>query len=174
MGLVHELLLGNSEILTRVNYQYRDEFAFTDDNFGYIQDMSNLEANITWVTPLEGLSLSLYGRNLFDEVQAGGDTQLPLRRPELDRGAPAVCAQPDRGHLVAVAARPEHRDRGAVRILMLHARSPLRGRRGSGPAGKLRSLAGGLVGLAPAAHRSVPRRPGPDPEWLWAWACGTQ
>ncbi|MCR9180049.1 MAG: TonB-dependent receptor [Erythrobacteraceae bacterium] len=81
MGLVHELLLGNSEILTRVNYQYRDEFAFTDDNFGYIQDMSNLEANITWVTPLEGLSLSLYGRNLFDEVQAGGDTQLPFGGP---------------------------------------------------------------------------------------------
>jgi iron complex outermembrane receptor protein len=81
VGLVHELFLGDSEILTRVNYQYRDEFAFTDDNLGWIQDVSNLEANITWVTPVEGFSLSVYGRNLFDEVQAGGDTQLPFGGP---------------------------------------------------------------------------------------------
>lgn len=81
VGFIHELLLGDNEILTRVNYQYRDEFAYTDDNLGFIQDISNLEANITWVTPLEGLSLSLYGRNLFDEVQAGGDTQLPFGGP---------------------------------------------------------------------------------------------
>ena len=81
MGLIHELLLGNSEILSRVNYQFRDEFAYTDDNFGWIQAMSNLEANVTWVTPLDGLELSVYGRNLFDEVQAGGDTQLPFGGP---------------------------------------------------------------------------------------------
>ena len=81
MGLIHELLLGDSEILSRVNYQFRDEFAYTDDNFGWIQAMSNLEANVTWVTPLDGLELSVYGRNLFDEVQAGGDTQLPFGGP---------------------------------------------------------------------------------------------
>ncbi|MEE4339159.1 TonB-dependent receptor [Erythrobacter sp.] len=81
MGLIHELFLGDSEIVTRVNYQYRDEFAFTDDNLGFIQDISNLEANITWVTPIEGFSLSVYGRNLFDQVQAGGDTQLPFGGP---------------------------------------------------------------------------------------------
>ncbi|KEO85577.1 TonB-dependent receptor [Erythrobacter sp. JL475] len=81
MGIVHELFLGDSEILTRVNYQYRDEFAFTDDNLGWIQDSSNLEANVTWVTPIDGFSLSVYGRNLFDQVQAGGDTQLPFGGP---------------------------------------------------------------------------------------------
>ncbi|MEE4538342.1 MAG: TonB-dependent receptor [Erythrobacter sp.] len=81
MGVIHELLLGDGEILTRVNYQFRDEFAYTDDNFGWIQDISNLEANITWVTPLEGFSLSVYGRNLLDEVQAGGDTQVPFGGP---------------------------------------------------------------------------------------------
>ncbi len=81
MGLIHELLLGDSEILTRVNYQYRDEFAYTDDNLGWIQDISNLEANVTWVTPIDGFSLSVYGRNLFDEVQAGGDTQVPFGGP---------------------------------------------------------------------------------------------
>ncbi len=78
MGLIHELDLGSSEILTRINYQYRDEFAYTDSNFGWIQDASNLDANITWNTPVDGLSLSIYGKNLFDEVQAGGDTQVPF------------------------------------------------------------------------------------------------
>ncbi|MFW5634382.1 MAG: TonB-dependent receptor [Erythrobacter sp.] len=81
MGVIHELFLGDSEIVTRVNYQYRDEFAFTDDNLGWIQDISNLEANVTWVTPLDGLALSVYGRNLLDQVQAGGDTQLPFGGP---------------------------------------------------------------------------------------------
>ncbi|MEM1195382.1 MAG: TonB-dependent receptor [Pseudomonadota bacterium] len=86
-GFIHELLLGGgNEILTRANYQWRDEFAYTDDNFGFVQSINNLEANITWVTPLEGFSLSLYGRNLFDEVQVGGDTQLSFTPGPLSNG----------------------------------------------------------------------------------------
>jgi iron complex outermembrane receptor protein len=112
MGLVHELLLGDSEILTRVNYQFRDEFAFTDDNLGFIQDASNLEANITWVTPVEGLSLSVYGRNLFDQVQAGGDTQVPfggpnstgVRRPFADNPTQGTFSPLQRGRNVGVEA----------------------------------------------------------------------
>lgn len=77
-GLIHDWDLGNSSILTRVNYQYRDRAAYTDDNLGWLNDLSNLEANITWNTPIEGLSLSLYGRNLLDQVQEGGDTQVPF------------------------------------------------------------------------------------------------
>ena len=37
-----------------------------------------LDANLTWYTPVDGLEISLFGRNLLDEVQAGGDTQLPF------------------------------------------------------------------------------------------------
>ncbi len=81
IGVIHELFLGENEIITRVNWQYRDDFAFTDDNRGFIQSIDNIEANITWVTPVDGLSLSVYGRNLLDEVQAGGDTQLPFGGP---------------------------------------------------------------------------------------------
>ncbi|MEM7779526.1 MAG: TonB-dependent receptor [Pseudomonadota bacterium] len=89
VGFIHELFLGDSEILTRVNYQYRDEFAYTDNNVGFVQDISNLEANITWVTPVDGLSFSVYGRNLFDEVQVGGDTQLPFSAGPLSNGVNA-------------------------------------------------------------------------------------
>lgn len=80
-GLIHDWDLGNSTIVTRVNYQYRDEAAYTDDNLGWLNALSNLEANVTWNTPIEGLSLSIYGRNLLDEVQEGGDTQVPFGGP---------------------------------------------------------------------------------------------
>ena len=80
-GLIHDWDLGSSNILTRINYQYRDEAAYTDDNLGWLNALSNLEANITWNTPIEGLSLSVYGRNLLDEVQEGGDTQVPFGGP---------------------------------------------------------------------------------------------
>lgn len=76
VGFIHELFLGDSEIVSRVNLQYRDEFAYTDNNFGFIQDTTNLDANVTWNTPVDGLAFSIYGRNLLDQVQAGGDTQL--------------------------------------------------------------------------------------------------
>ncbi|WP_264393529.1 TonB-dependent receptor [Porphyrobacter sp. ULC335] len=85
VGFIHDWDLGNSgAILTRVNYQYRDRAAYTDDNFGWLNDLSNMEANITWTTPVDGLSLSLYGRNLFDQVQEGGDTQVPFGGPRSD------------------------------------------------------------------------------------------
>jgi iron complex outermembrane receptor protein len=80
-GLLHELQLKRSTIVTRVNYQYRDRASFTDDNFGWLNEVSMLEANITWNTPIDGLSLSLYGRNLLDQVREGGDTQVPFGGP---------------------------------------------------------------------------------------------
>jgi len=84
VGVIHELDLGTSSLVSRVNLQYRDEFAYTDSNFGWIQDVKSLDANITWNTPLDGLAVSLYGKNLLDEVQAGGDTQVPFGGPRSD------------------------------------------------------------------------------------------
>jgi iron complex outermembrane receptor protein len=84
VGMIHDWDLGDSNILTRVNYQYRDRAAYTDDNFGWLNELQNLEANITWNTPIEGFSLSIYGRNLLDQVQEGGDTQVPFGGPRSD------------------------------------------------------------------------------------------
>ena len=82
LGLIHELDMADSgAIVTTVNFQHRDEFAYTDNNFGWIQEADMLMANIAWETPMEGVSVSLYGQNLLDEVQAGGDTQLPFGGP---------------------------------------------------------------------------------------------
>ena len=77
-GFIHELLLSNGAIVSRINYQFRDEYAYTDNNFGFIQSSDNLDANVTWETPIDGLAFSIYGKNLLDQVQAGGDTQIPF------------------------------------------------------------------------------------------------
>ncbi len=111
-GLIHDWDLGSSNILTRINYQYRDEAAYTDDNLGWLNALSNLEANITWNTPIEGLSLSVYGRNLLDEVQEGGDTQVPfggplsggIRLPFADNPAAGTFSPLLRGRNVGVEA----------------------------------------------------------------------
>lgn len=78
-GVIHEMTLGDlGDLTTRVDFQRRDEFAYTDNNFGFIQAADILDANLSWQTPMEGVSLSFYGRNLLDEVQAGNDTQIPF------------------------------------------------------------------------------------------------
>lgn len=79
VGFIHDLALSSDTgITTRVNYQHRNRFAYTDSNLGYIQAADIVDANITWDTPVKGVSLALYGKNLLDEVQAGNDTQVPF------------------------------------------------------------------------------------------------
>ncbi|WP_238934649.1 TonB-dependent receptor [Maricaulis parjimensis] len=79
IGLLHDMDLGDSgAVSTRVSFQHRDEIAYTDNNFGWVQDADMLSANMTWYTPWNGVALSVYGNNLLDEVQAGNDTQLPF------------------------------------------------------------------------------------------------
>lgn len=84
-SLIHELDLGSmGGVTSTLQFQHRDEFAFTDNNFGWIQEADIIDLNVTWDTPVEGLSLSVYGENLLDEVQAGGDTQIPFGGPLSD------------------------------------------------------------------------------------------
>jgi len=79
VGFIHDADLGDSgSIVSRANFQHRNRFAYTDNNFGFVQAADIIDANVTWNTPVEGVSLSLYGKNLLDEVQVGGDTQLPF------------------------------------------------------------------------------------------------
>ncbi|NNU15385.1 TonB-dependent receptor [Parvularcula sp. ZS-1/3] len=83
-SVIYELDLGNSFVTSRLSYQHRDRFAYTDNNFGWIQPIDNLDLDVTWQTPVEGLSLSVYAENLLDEVQAGGDSQIPFGGPLSD------------------------------------------------------------------------------------------
>lgn len=96
VGLMKEFDLGTSgAVVARANYQYRDRIAYTDSNFGWIQDANMVDVNVTWETPVQGLSASLYGKNLLDEVQLGNDTQLPFPGPNstgLNYSYPALPA----------------------------------------------------------------------------------
>ncbi len=83
VGFIYDTNLGDlGSLVSRANYQYRDEIAYTDNNFGFIQESDQLSADLTWNTPVEGMAISLYGKNLLDTVQAGGDTQLPFGGPQ--------------------------------------------------------------------------------------------
>jgi iron complex outermembrane receptor protein len=79
VGALYDLDLGSrGSLVSRVSFQHRDEFAYTDNNFGYIDEADQVDANFTWNTPYEGFSVSLFGKNLLDEAIAGGDTQVPF------------------------------------------------------------------------------------------------
>jgi len=79
VGALYDLDLGDrGSLVSRVSFQHRDEFAYTDNNFGYIDEADQVDANFTWNTPYDGFSVSLFGKNLLDEAIAGGDTQVPF------------------------------------------------------------------------------------------------
>ncbi|MAP94135.1 MAG: TonB-dependent receptor [Ponticaulis sp.] len=78
-GFIYDVNLGDhGSLVSRANFQHKDEFAYTDSNFGWVQEVDSLSADVTWYTGLDGISVSLYGDNLLDEVSAGNDTQLPF------------------------------------------------------------------------------------------------
>ncbi len=78
-GIIQDIDLGNSgALVATANFQHRDRIAYTDSNLGWVQEADMLTADLTWETPFNGLAVSLYGKNLLDEVQAGNDTQLPF------------------------------------------------------------------------------------------------
>ena len=82
VGFIWDVDLGDKgTLVSRANFQHRDEFAYSDNNFGWVQAADMVDANLTWNTPYRGLSVSIYGKNLLDEVTAGGDTQVPFGGP---------------------------------------------------------------------------------------------
>ncbi|WP_421992695.1 TonB-dependent receptor [Qipengyuania sp.] len=81
-GLIHDLDLGRAgTLVTTANFQHRDRVAFTDSNLGWVSASDQLDANVTWATPITGLELSIFGKNLLDEAISHNDTQTPFPGP---------------------------------------------------------------------------------------------
>lgn len=79
IGFVWDQDLGSAGSLETVaNFQHRDENFYSDNNLGVISAVDMLGANITWNTPKDGVSISLYGKNLLDESFSGNDTLTPF------------------------------------------------------------------------------------------------
>jgi iron complex outermembrane receptor protein len=78
VSLNHDLDIGTWGFMTsRVSYSYRDDMAYTDNNLGYIDDLTMLDAGVDFHSNDGAWIFSLYGKNLLDEANHGGDTQLP-------------------------------------------------------------------------------------------------
>lgn len=77
VGFLHDLPLGFGGLTTRVNFFHRDKSPYTDNNLGTLNEADMLDASIG-LNMMDGkLGLSLFGKNLLDEVTEGNDTQLP-------------------------------------------------------------------------------------------------
>ncbi|MBO9499434.1 MAG: TonB-dependent receptor [Novosphingobium sp.] len=61
-----------------VFFQHRSAYAYTDNNWGFNSASDRLDADLSLKLTGSGITFSVFGRNLLDEVQFGGDTQLPF------------------------------------------------------------------------------------------------
>ncbi|MFK8042641.1 TonB-dependent receptor [Congregibacter sp.] len=77
LGFNYDMELGSWGYATaRINYAYRDEVFFTDNNLGFINEQDILDAGLDVYSNDGNWVFSLYGRNMLDTVKHGGDTQL--------------------------------------------------------------------------------------------------
>ena len=78
IGLTHDWQLSNGGALSfRGNYAFVDKAFYTDSNLGTLNARENVTAGVDWYSAGGQWVVSLYGRNLLNDVGHGGDTQLP-------------------------------------------------------------------------------------------------
>jgi iron complex outermembrane recepter protein len=78
LGANYDFELGSWAYATaRLNYAFRDEMAWTDDNLGFVNEQDILDAGLDIYSNDGHWVFSVYGRNLLGSVRHGGDTQLP-------------------------------------------------------------------------------------------------
>ena len=77
-------LSGNVTLVVRADYAHRSRYAYTDNNWGYNAASDMLDASVSWKLSNPAVTVTVYGRNLLDVVQFGGDTQIPYGGPLSD------------------------------------------------------------------------------------------
>jgi iron complex outermembrane recepter protein len=91
-------LAGEATLSARASFQHRSRFAYTDNNWGFNAASDTVDANLTLDLGKPAIRLALFGRNLLDEAQFGGDTQLPFAGgPGIERAVVAVRERPAAG-----------------------------------------------------------------------------
>lgn len=71
-------LSATKTLSANINFQHRDRAAYTDNNVGFNDAVDRLDAALAVSCNTCGVTVRVFGRNLLDEVQFGGDTQLPF------------------------------------------------------------------------------------------------
>ena len=78
IGINHDWIFDAGGVLSvRANYAYRDDSYYTDNNLGFLLSQDILDAGLDYTTASGHWTWSVYGRNLLNSVNHGGDTQLP-------------------------------------------------------------------------------------------------
>jgi iron complex outermembrane receptor protein len=78
VGFIYDHEMGNVGVLTaRANYSHRDQAAYTDNNLGILNASDRIDASLTLSMNDGRTNVSLYGKNITNDVQHGNDTQLP-------------------------------------------------------------------------------------------------
>jgi len=95
IGLTHDLQLGDWGYLTsRATWSYRDYFAYTDNNLGFVEEVDIVDAGLDFHSANGNWVFSIYGKNLLDEVSFGNDTQLPALLGPLPLGGTFAPVMP--------------------------------------------------------------------------------
>jgi iron complex outermembrane receptor protein len=104
IGFIHDLQLGDFGLLTsRLDFSHRDEAPYTDNNIGFLNSADMLDASFGFSPDAAPWVISLYGKNLLDEVTQGGDTILP---PIAPFGGPGASFTPlNKGRVVGIEAQ---------------------------------------------------------------------
>jgi iron complex outermembrane receptor protein len=77
-SLIYDRDIGNGMAVNwLVSFNHRDQAPYTDNNLGLLKEADMLDASLSLYLMDRALKLSVYGKNLKDEVTIGGDTQLP-------------------------------------------------------------------------------------------------
>ena len=71
-------LAGKARLVANAFFQHRSRYAYTDNNWGYNDASDRLDGSIAVNFGNPNVTLTFFGRNLLDQVQFGGDTQLPF------------------------------------------------------------------------------------------------
>lgn len=78
LGINHDLALGEwGYMASRISFAYRDASAYTDNNLGTLNEQEILSAGVDFHSNDGHWTIGLYGNNLLNSVNHGGDTQLP-------------------------------------------------------------------------------------------------
>jgi iron complex outermembrane receptor protein len=80
--------IGNSgaSLFANAFFQHRAKYAYTDNNWGFNSPSDRLDAGIGVSLGDPAIRFTLFGRNLLDQLQFGGDTQLPFAGGGLSNG----------------------------------------------------------------------------------------
>ncbi len=79
IGFIYDLECGNvGDFTARANFNHRAQVAYSDNNLGTLPEADIFDASIAWNPPADGWTVSVYGKNLANEISFGNDTQTPF------------------------------------------------------------------------------------------------